>query len=80
MCLVITSTNNNKQNKQLRSQLRQLRQTGARIGGDVVTLYSPDDQLRIIDNWSLSVTAPDLGPDGWSVLAGTDWPPLAGLD
>ena len=47
---------------------------------DVVTLSSPDDQLRIIDNWSLSVTAPDLGPDGWSVLAGTDWPPLAGLD
>ena len=36
-----------------------------------MTLYSPDDQLVIIDNWSLSVTGPELGPDGWSILAGT---------
>ena len=44
-----------------------------------MTLYSPDDQLRIIDNWSLSVTGPELGPDGWSILAGTGHA-TAGLD
>ena len=77
-CLVITSANNNKQNKQqLRSQLRQLRQTSVRIGGDVVTLYSPDDQLRsLITGVCLWRPRPYPGPDGWSILAGTGhhWP------
>ena len=85
MCLVITPANNNKQNKQ--EQLRQWSPTPALDcrRGDVVTLDSPDDQLRIIDNWSLSEsqTRPAQArprPDGWSVLAGTDWPPLVSLD